>query len=219
MGSSRFPGKVFEMLGAFKILEWVLERVRRARLVDHVVIATTTNPLDDCIEHLAKQNDVSVFRGSENDVLGRFIAAAELVNAEHVIRICADNPLIDPKEIDRLIAHFYSNPCHYAFNNLDRGRNGYADGFGAEILTIEMLKHLAYKACDQRYREHVTLYLWDNESDYKIETIQAPPGLRYPNLRFDVDTPDDLIYLSKLVKAGVDINSSSNKIIQIALNI
>jgi len=157
MGSTRFPGKMLAQLGGHPLLEWVLLRMRRARMIDEVVLATTTLGRDDELVALAQKLGIEVFLGSENDVLGRLSAAAVQCGADIVVRVCADNPFIDPDEIDRLVAHFKSNACDYACNNQDRLGNRYADGFGAEILSNFLLQQIAQTATDARHREHVTL--------------------------------------------------------------
>ena len=89
---------------------------------------------------LANRIGIEVFRGSESDVLGRFAAAANHYHAKTVLRICADNPFVDPDELDRLVREFSNNSCDYACNHQDRLGSRYADGFGAEILRTKLLQ-------------------------------------------------------------------------------
>ncbi len=218
MGSTRFPGKMLADLGGHSILEWVLRRSSRARMVDQVILATTELVIDDALAEVAQKLGFEVFRGNESDVLSRFAAAATIYNANVVVRICADNPFIDPDEIDRLVGHFQNNQCDYAFNHQGRLGSRYSDGFGAEILSNRVLQQLSQKATDVRHLEHVTLYIWENAQDYLISPVPPPQQLAYPELRFDVDQMHDLAYLQTLIDAGVNINSSANEIVQIALN-
>lgn len=217
MGSTRFPGKMLAQLAGHPLLEWVLHRVRRARMIDAVVLATTTLSSDDELVALGQCLGIEVFRGSENDVLGRFAAAASQYAAEFVVRVCADNPFIDPDELDRLVSHFKNNSCDYACNHQDRLGNRYADGFGAEILSNRLLQQIAQTATDARHREHATLYIWDQAQDYCLNALPAPYQLAYPELRFDVDQPQDLANLQTLVEAGVGMDSTASEIVQIAL--
>ncbi len=219
MGSTRFPGKMLAQLGSHSLLEWVLNRVRRARMIDTIVLSTTTLRRDDQLVLIAQQLGIEVFRGSESDVLGRLAAAASQFEADIVVRVCADNPFIDSVEIDRLVTYFKHVKCDYAFNHLDRLGSRYADGFGAEIMYNSLLQHIAQSATDSLHREHATLYIWDNDHDYCLSAVPAPHQLAYPQLRFDVDLPHDLAYLATLVKVGVAMNSSSNIIVQVALEI
>ena len=219
MGSSRFPGKMLRLLGGHPLLEWVLHRVTSATRLDETVLATTTYPHDDPLVELAEKCGVRVFRGEEADVLGRFVAAAEVFEAEWVVRVCADNPFVDPGEIDRLIDFFNDNHCDYACNHLDRLGSGYADGFGAEIIGADLLRQVAAKATEAKHREHVTLYLWDHAVEYKLTAVPAPCELAYPELHFDVDVPTDLARLEKLIATGVNMGMemSAATIIQSAL--
>ena len=214
MGSTRFPGKMLQLLGKHPILEWVLRRVSRAKCIDEVVLATSDRPIDDPLVELAKHLGTQVFRGSEADVLGRFAAAAEHSHADTVLRICADNPFVDPDELDRLVRKFSENFCDYACNHQDRLGSRYADGFGAEILSNHLLQQIAKVAKEPKHREHVTLYLWDHAEQFTLHPIHAPPKLAYPDMRFDVDTPFDLIQLRTLLLNGVNLTSGANQIIK-----
>jgi aminopeptidase-like protein len=152
------------------------------------------------------------------DVLGRFIGAASMANADNVVRICADNPFIDPVEVDRLVRYFVENPSDYACNHQDRLGSNYADGFGAEILSAALLEKIAACATESRHREHATLYLWDHANEYSLRAPGAPAELAFPALRFDVDVPADLENLEAMVRAGVGIETPASDIVQIALN-
>jgi aminopeptidase-like protein/spore coat polysaccharide biosynthesis protein SpsF (cytidylyltransferase family) len=215
MGSARFPGKMLAHLGGIPLLEWVLRRLARANTLDQIVLATSDSESDNPLADLAIKLGMLVYRGSESDVLARFIGAATMTNATNVVRICADNPFIDPGEVNRLVNYFAEHQCEYACNHQDRLGSGYADGFGAEIFTVDLLNTIAMLAKEPRHREHATLYLWDHASEYKLEAIAAPVELAFPELHFDVDTPDDLINLKALVHAGVTIDTSAHDIIRI----
>lgn len=216
MGSTRFPGKMLASLGGRPLLEWVLLRVRAARRLDAVVLATSDQPADDPLAGLAERLGVTVFRGDESDVLGRFAAAAKANAADLVVRVCADNPFIDPGEIDRLIAAFQAEPCDYACNHQDRLGSRYADGFGAEILSAALLEKMAADATQASHREHATLYLWDHANEYRLRAPAAPAALAFPELRFDVDAPADLEHLAVLVRAGVGIDTAAGEVVRIA---
>ena len=106
MGSRRLPGKSLAEIEGRPMLWHVIERVKRATLIDRVVVATSTNPSDDAIEQMCRENDVPCYRGSENDVLDRFYLAARAEKASELVRITADCPLIDPEVIDRVVRRF-----------------------------------------------------------------------------------------------------------------
>ena len=216
MGSTRFPGKMLQLLGSYPILEWVLRRVSRAKLIDEVALATSDRSLDDSLVELANRLGIEVFRGSESDVLGRFAAAAEHYHAEAVLRICADNPFVDPDELDRLVREFSENFCDYACNHQDRLGSQYADGFGAEILSNQLLQQIDKVSKEPKHREHVTLYLWDHAEQFTLHSIQAPPELAYPDMRFDIDTPQDLQKLRKYMERNITLDSTAEGIIQLS---
>lgn len=216
MGSTRFPGKMLTKLGEFPLIEWVLRRLLMAKEVDQVVLATSDTVKDDALADLAIQLKVLVFRGSESDVLARFVGAAEVAGATNVIRVCADNPFIDPTEIDRLSDYFLKHDFDYVCNHQDRLGSAYADGFGAEMLSAQLLKTIAAKAIEPSHREHVTSYLWDHANEFSLSGVPAPEALRHAHFTFDVDTPEDLVHLQRLVDKGVGLNSEAAEIIALA---
>lgn len=217
LGSTRFPRKMLEQLGDYKLIEWVIFRLKKSKRISEVVLTTTDNPIDDELVLLASRMGVSVFRGSENDVLGRFAKAAKCHKAQIIVRVCADNPFVDPAEIDNLVDFYFNSNCEYACNHQDRLGSGYSDGFGAEILSLDLLLKLDNIVNESKYREHVTLFLWENYHQFKLCAPKAPNDCNFPDLKFDVDTQTDLVYLKKLVSKGVNIDSSSREIIKIAL--
>jgi spore coat polysaccharide biosynthesis protein SpsF len=219
MGSSRLPGKMMMDLCGYPVLHWVLYRVKQAQRLDDVVLATTQRNQDDPLVRLAGNLSVSSFRGSEADVLGRFAEAARVTGCHLVVRVCADNPLIAWEEIDRLV-DFYSALLNqdadpdrlYAFNHLPRLGNRYADGLGAEIFSQKLLQNLANLAVAPLHREHVTTYLWEHAADYDIHAVPAPPEVAYPEVKLDVDTPEDLERL-RMLCARLSLQSSARDIV------
>jgi len=198
MGSSRLPGKMTMDLCGHPILQWVIERCKRASALDEVVLATTTNPEDNDLISLAQDLGIQTFRGNEQDVLQRFIKAADCYKATVVVRICADNPLVSPEEIDRLVDFYLSNLPDYAFNHIPQLGNGYPDGLGAEILSAELLRTIGQNAKDRKYREHVTLYLWDNRESFDFKTIPCPEPYNHPEMKLDIDTYEDFLKMQKI---------------------
>ena len=157
--------------------------------------------------------------GDEYDVLGRVASAAHEANADLVVRVCADNPFVDPGEIDRLI-DFYCQ-CHsdYACNHQDRLGSGYPDGIGAEILSFSLLKYINVNATDPHQREHVTLYLWDNADQFSLSSVPVPPELTGSTLSFDVDTPTDLVRLEAfLLGTSLKMTATAAQIVHEAVS-
>ena len=217
MGSVRFPGKMLASLGNHSLLEWVLQRVMQAKMLDGVVLATSDLERDQALVDIAASLNISVYRGDETDVLGRFWRTATSVKARTIVRVCADNPFIDPTEIDRLVTFFRDNPCDYACNHQDRLNSRYADGFGAEILSATLLDQLNRIVEDPLLREHVTLYLWEHFSAYSLRAVPAPAALAHPNFKFDIDTQEDYQYLANMVDHhGINFQTGAPEIVAIA---
>jgi len=213
MGSKRFPQKMAVKLGDCSIIEWVLIRSKNINLLDKLVLATSTLAENDYLIDHSKALSVSTYRGSENDVLSRFVEISRREDADIIIRICADNPFIDPIEIDRLINFFKSNKCDYSFNHQDKLGSGYADGFGAEIFSSNLLYYINNQTLDDSHREHVTKYIWDNKKLFKIKPLKSPKNLNYPLYKFDIDTFQDKKKLDNLISEGISINSDAASII------
>lgn len=217
LGSQRFPAKMLADLGGHSVLEWVVTRVRRSTLVDRTVVATTQEALDDRLVAECQRLGVEVMRGSTNDVLGRFVAAIEGDAADAVVRVCADNPFIDPGCIDQVIREFRESGAEYAFNHRPFGDCNYADGFGAEVVSRRLLEQMHDSQLTEQQREHVTLSIVDGSVRASTHACRAPSELAYPQHRFDVDEPSDLARLSQLVIANhLNLESSAVHVMQAA---
>lgn len=215
-GSMRFPGKMLQFLGHFPILHWVLHRVNRAKGIHKVILATSDHPRDLPLKKVADEIGVETFFGDEQDVLHRFSEAAKGHDANAVIRICGDNPFICPIEIERLVRFHRDNDYSYSFNHQDRLGSGYADGFGAEIMDYALLEELNRNVRHRDEREHLTLNIWRQaDAATKIGILAAPRELAFPDLRFDIDEPADLVNLLKLCDAGINLESTATEIVQL----
>lgn len=219
-GSTRLPGKMLLDLCGHPILHWVLARACRSREVNLVVLATSTSRDDDPLTTLANDLGIACFRGDEHDVLGRLTQAAETHKADTIVRICADNPLIAPEEIDRLV-RFYRNAIGagesedrlYAFNAIPFEGNDYPDGLGAEIFSMSILSHIDETAQSQTDREHVTPALRDNPKEYDALTFNAPRDIAGANIKLDIDTEDDLERMRTLCQC-LNLKSSAAEIVE-----
>jgi spore coat polysaccharide biosynthesis protein SpsF len=211
LGSSRLPNKMVFSLHGYPIIEWVVRRVALSTRIRRIILATSTETENDVLEAEGRRLGIEVFRGSEDDVLGRFYHATIESDASHIIRICADNPLIWGPEIDNLIAFMQEHPCDYAYNHIPRN-NRYPDGIGAEIVSAELLRKLHTVATLQEHREHIFSYIWDNPHMFTISTFDPPdPALHHPEIRLDVDSFEDFRHLALL---NIDINDHPTDIIQ-----
>ena len=214
MGSQRFPGKMLAKLGDRELLNWVVTRVCDATQVDQVVLATSHGRDDDRLADVASSFDALIVRGSQDDVLDRFVQSAKVSQADLVVRVCADNPFVAAEEIDRLVVAHKSGDFDYSCNHQQRLNNRYADGFGAEILSTALLNDIANLATQQSHREHVTSYIWDNAAKFKIHAVAAPAELAFPEIKLDIDTPQEMQRLNEFVaKFAITTKSSAAEIV------
>ena len=183
----------------------ILERVKRCQMVDNIVLATTQKSEDDVLVHMAEGYHVSVFRGSESDLLDRYYQAAKTFNADVVVRLPADNPVPEPAEIDRIITYHLSGQSEFSSNLAQVFGNGYPDGTGAEVFNFEDLEKVWGCNTDVRQREHVHLNFFDYESQtvvdpqqFRVGTIECPLEFRRPELVLDVNTKEQYDFMAKL---------------------
>ena len=196
MGSSRLPGKSLAEIEKRPMLWHVIQRVKRATLVDRVVVATSTAPADDAIEKMCRENGVPCHRGSENDVLDRYYHAARAEKAGQVVRITADCPLIDPEVIDRVVRRFQRGDLDYASNAMVRT---YPDGLDAEICSFFALERAWHEASKGSEREHVTPYL--RSEKFRIASVENDLASAYQHYRWTVDEAADLEFIRAVYKA------------------
>ncbi len=131
MDSSRFPSKMKALLGNLSIIEWVILRVKKAKFLDKIVLATSNEDQDNYLVDIANKYEIQSYRGSKLNVLKRVVEAASQHEADHVIRICADNPFICFDALDNLIEYYKQSKCDLAFNHSPLFDSDFADGFGA----------------------------------------------------------------------------------------
>lgn len=201
--SLRLPGKVLLPAAGREMLAHQIVRVRRARLVDRICVTTTVNTTDDPIVALALREGVDVFRGSEDDVLDRFVGAADTFGATLVVRLTGDCPLIDPALIDDAIATFRS-----ATASLDYLSNGleptWPAGLDVEVMTIAALRVAAKEAEDRFDREHVTPFLYRHPDRFRVQNIRCPEAL--PTHRWTLDEPADYELIRRILEALIPAN-------------
>ena len=196
MGSTRLPGKVLMQICGRSMLAWVVTRARRARLLDEVVVATTDLPADDAIVSECAAIGVPVFRGSEDDVLDRYHGAAEAFDADPVVRITSDCPLIDPEVIDLVVRAFPDSGAEYASNTLERG---YPRGLDVEAISRAALEE-AWQLADRPHeRVHVTPFIHQNPERFKLHSIPCEED--HSDLRWTVDTAEDLEVVRGIAEA------------------
>lgn len=198
MGSQRLANKMMLHLHGYPVVEWVYRRVLQASLLDEVICALPDTAADDLLHRYLDSLGATVFRGSEHDLVARFHAAAHAHSASHVVRVCADNPLIAASEIDNLICYYAASGADYVYNHIPRN-NRYPDGLGAEIAPVGLLDEMHSHATTPQQREHLFNYIWENRDNYRIETFDPPDeAIACPNIRLDIDTLEDYARLLTL---------------------
>lgn len=194
MGSTRLPGKVLEDLGGMPVLEWVLRGCRAARTVDEVVVATSTDPGDDAVEEAARRLGVPVVRGSEEDVLSRFLLALDEHPADAVVRVTADCPFVDPDLVDALVGVWRGvEGLDYVSTVLVRTL---PHGLDVELVTAEALRRVGAVATGH-HRVHVTSGVYTAPEDFSVMGVCFTPDAS--DIRVTLDTPEDLRMLRAVV--------------------
>lgn len=191
MGASRLPGKVLLDLEGEAMLSRVVARVRAAKSVDLVVVATSDQPADDAVASYCRAHDIPCSRGSETDVLDRFYRAAEQHGATVVVRITGDCPLMDPAVVDKVVRAYRTQPLDYATNVL---RYTYPDGLDVEVMSFEALRRAHTEAKDPVSREHVTPYI-RTSGKFRVGGVEHEVDLSQKQYRWTVDDEADLAFV------------------------
>ena len=207
MTSTRLPGKVLLPILGKPMLVLQLERMRQAKALDGIVIATTINSADDSIVILAKQMGVACFRGSELDVLSRYAGAADAFAADSVVRITSDCPLMEPDLIDQAVGAFVQahGKLDYISNML---QPSFPYGLAVEVFSRQALDQAHREAKLAAEREHVTPYIYWRPDQFRIRSINHSPDLSHH--RWTVDTPEDFELISKIFSALYPSNPQFN---------
>ena len=175
----------------------MIERLKRCKFVDNIVIATTTDKTDDVIIDFAKENKLDYFRGSRDDVLDRTYKAAKQFEATIVVRIPSDGVLIDPCIVDTIIKKFILNGSDYTSN---AHPYSYPDGYDVEVINIEALETAWKNAKEPHEREHVTPYIWENPDKFKLDNVRYWRNLFFKN-RWGLDYKEDFQLIKKVYEA------------------
>lgn len=193
MESARLPGKVLMDIEGQTMLARVIERTKRARMLDDIIVATTDRPADIAIVEACEQVGVAVFRGDSEDVLDRYYQTAQTHKADIIVRITSDCPLIEPNIIDQIIATFLQNKADYASNTITRS---FPRGLDTEVFSTGALERAWREAEQQYYREHVTPYFYQNPSQFNLKDFTNTED--FSNLRWTVDRQKDLIVVRRI---------------------
>lgn len=194
MGSSRLPGKVLKEILGKPLLWYLVQRLRSCLSVSKIVIATSTSQDDDLIEDFCKINEIDCFRGSENDVLGRYYQCALKYKIENIVRITGDCPLVDPGIVDGVI-NFYKENLGF---DLVKTGPFYPEGFDTEVFSFKNLETVLNNAKLKSDREHVTAFLWKHDKRFRIKILSLDKD--YSFLRLTVDEVVDFEVVRDVVE-------------------
>ncbi len=204
MTSTRLPGKVLKPLLGEPMLCWVVERLKRARTLDDIVIATTTDSEDDAIVAQCQLHNYPCYRGSRDDVLDRYYQTATEFQAETIVRITSDCPLIDPDLVDEVVDLYHNArpECDYASNIIEP--RTFPRGLDTEVFSYDALTKVRTLADDAPSREHVTYYIYRHPEQFKLKGLRGTEDAS--DWRWTVDTEDDLALITRIAESFGSMN-------------
>ncbi len=198
MGSTRLKNKVLQKISGKTLIEHIFIRLKTAKEIDEIVLATSIKKENDILVEHAKNIGLPYYRGSEQDLVSRFYEIAQEFKADALVRITGDCPLVDPKLVDRMIRIYRRN-----YKKIDFLTNNFPptfpDGLDAEILSASVLKRLDNKIKDPLYREWVTCYIMERPREFRIYNLKNSTDLS--SMRWTVDYAEDLVFVRKIFKA------------------
>jgi spore coat polysaccharide biosynthesis protein SpsF len=197
MGSSRLPGKVLADIAGQPNLTRLLTRLRAATRLDGIVLATSTDSADDAVADWAAAQQLPCYRGSEDDVLNRVVEAHRMMESEIIVEITGDCPLTDPEIIDQGIDTFLHNDCDVVSNCY---KLTYPMGADVQVFRWQDLEWVEQNIDDPPVREHVSLYFYENPDRYRIIHMRAPASCHGPDLRFQLDYPEDHDFIEAIYR-------------------
>lgn len=199
MGASRLPGKVLKPILGKPMLLWHVERLRRCRLLDDVVVATTTSPADDRIERFCRKNRVSVFRGPELDVLGRISGLLRRFKPDVHVELCGDSPLVDAHIVDELVGYYlkHRGEVDCVCNSV---KTTYPPGQEVTVYPARaLLRADRLTAAQNPLREHSAYNILRRPKVFRVRNLEAPAHYRRPDLYLEVDSPKDFALIGRII--------------------
>ena len=195
LGSTRLPNKILLDLEGASVLARVIQRVQASTQVDEVVVASTENEEDKALSAICQRNNIEIYYGSENDVLDRFYQVAKRFNMDHIVRITADCPFIDPKIVDAVVSAHIKESVDYTSNTL---KETYPDGEDVEIFTFAALEKAWKGAKLKSEREHVTSFIRNKKSSCSMFNVENSEDLS--SKRWTLDCPEDYEFIRVIYK-------------------
>jgi len=197
MTSSRLPGKVLLPALGRPMLQHLVNRLRAVPSIDEIVLATTVNADDDVLETFAREIGIGCYRGSEDDVMQRVIDAANSAQAELLVEITGDCPIIDPQIVEQVIRMYHAHGAAYVSNAHVRS---YPDGMDTQVYLVKTLERSAAMTQDVLDHEHVTLHIRNHPELFPPVHLVAPPEIHWPELGLTLDEPKDYELLRKIIE-------------------
>jgi len=195
-GSKRFPKKILAKINGRNILEFLIDRLLQIFPKNKIIIATTKLKKDNIICYISKKKKIKFYRGSENNVLKRYLDCAKKFKAKSIIRITSDCPLIDPKLIEKMRRVFILNKLDYLANTYPPTKSKYPDGSDIEIIKFKSLLKISKLSTNNEDKEHVTNFFWKNPKEFKTKMINNKKDLS--NYKFSIDYKSDLTLVKKI---------------------
>ncbi|MFQ5444815.1 MAG: cytidylyltransferase domain-containing protein [Nitrospinales bacterium] len=192
-GSTRYPAKVLRPLAGEPMIAHLIRRLKQVPCLERIVLAVPDSPSEDSLIALAREMDIESFKGPEEDVLQRFILAAEAFGAKQILRVCGDNPLIDYHLAETLAQQHLKHKADHTIIS-----DPIPLGTSVEAASMEALKIISAATQKTKYREHVTTYFYDHPDQFNILHIPAPDYLRGKTFRLTVDTDKDFQLMEKI---------------------
>lgn len=202
MTSTRLPGKVMMPLAGEPMLARVIQRLERTKRITEIIVATSVNTSDDSIDAYCKRNKIHIYRGSESDVLSRYVGAANDCCADAVVRITSDCPLLEPRLVDWCVDEYLSNKYDYVSNTHPQT---WPYGLAVEVFSIDALLLADKNGLSAEEREHVTPHLYWNPTRFRLKNIFNDVDLSAH--RWTVDTPEDYQFVKYIFENLKHLNS------------
>jgi spore coat polysaccharide biosynthesis protein SpsF len=194
VGSSRLPNKVLLDILGKTALERMIERVKKSKTINNIVIATSTKKNDDVIENLCNEINIKCIRGSEDDLLSRYQLVIDKINPDIIVKMGADSILIDPLTIDKVVNTFLSHKFDYVSNYAIP--KTYPEGCTADVYTSKILTEAFLHAKKPSEREHIAPYFWNNSKKYSLFRVDYETDIS--NFRLSLDYKEDYIVIKSI---------------------
>ena len=218
-GSTRLPNKILlPFYGDKSILDIIIEGIRNECADKLIVLATTNAVQDDILEQYALKNNIVCYRGSEDDVLDRFINAAKENNLDRFVRVCSDNPFLRVDTFNNLFEAHDETKCDYVAYGFADGRPTIKSHLGlfSELTTLDALQRVAQLTSEKLYIEHVTIYLYTHLTQFSIKLLNLPLELEErTDLRLTLDTMDDFKLLQEIYAKYVETDKSIEALLRL----